>query len=180
MTETDKGDARPAPGPHPAASLEDERIAHLVRLCARGFNRSLARRLAAHGVTFGQWVFLRILWKEEGLTQRELGEIANLTEPTVHTALTKLEKAGIVDRRTKPGNRRKQFAYLTKEGRGLRAKLEPLALEANEVALRGVSAEDQQRLHAALLTVLENLSADEAEAEAAGLKVPPTRSFISD
>lgn len=155
---------------------KDERVAHLVRLCARGFNRSLSRRLADHRISFGQWVFLRILWKEDGLTQRELSEIANLTAPTVHTALSKLEKLGIIERRNEGGNKRKQHVYLTEKGRGLKSVLEPLAVEANEVALRGLSENEHVRLREVLIQVLCNLAEDEAEAEARGLKVPPTRS----
>lgn len=152
-----------------------ERIAHLTRLAARGFNRSLARRLADHGVSFGQWVFLRILWREEGLTQRELSERANLTEPTVHTALSKLEQQGIVTRQIKAGNRRKQHVFLTETGRALQTDLEPLAIEANENALQGLSQKDRQHLHQMLNLILENLAADEAKAAASGIRIPPTR-----
>lgn len=155
----------------------EERIAHLLRLCARSFNRSLARQLSEHDISFGQWVFLRILWKQEGLTQRELSRLANLTEPTVHTALAKLERQDIVVRRTEDGNRRKQHVYLTKRGRSLQEVLEPLAVEANEAGLRGLDAQDRDRLHDMLLTILANLTREEAEAEAIGLKVPPTRGF---
>ena len=158
-------------------SYAEERIAHLLRLCARGFNRSLARQLAEHDISFGQWAFLRILWKKEGLTQRELSEYANLTEPTVHTALAKLEKLDIVVRRTEDGNRRKQHVYLTERGRALQDILEPLAVQANEAGLAGLDEEDRDRLHDMLLTILSNLTREEAEAEAIGLKVPPTRGF---
>jgi DNA-binding MarR family transcriptional regulator len=166
-TETDMQDLK---------SYEDERVAHLVRLCARGFNRSLARKLAQHGITFGQWIYLRILWKREGLTQRELSEAANLTEPTTHTALTKLEKQGIVERRTLAPNRRRQCTFLTQRGRDLQKELEPLAIEANDVALSGIPAARREQLRKDLITILGNLADDEAEAEARGLKVPATRS----
>ena len=158
--------------------FRQERIAHLMRLCARGFNRSLARRLADREVTFGQWVFLRVLWRKDGLTQRELSKRANLTEPTVHTALSRLEQQGIVTRRTQEGNRRKQHVYLTKRGRDLQAVLEPLALDANETALQGVPPEDRDRLHEMLILILDNLAADEAEAEARGIRIPPTRGTV--
>ncbi|MCT4685592.1 MAG: MarR family winged helix-turn-helix transcriptional regulator [Roseicyclus sp.] len=161
----------------PSSEYAQERVAHLVRLCARGFNRSLARRLAEHGIPFGQWVFLRILWKQEGLTQKQLSEMASLTEPTVHSALTKLEKVDIIERRTEDGNRRKQHVYLTRKGRDLQAVLEPLAVDANEVALTGIAPEDRQVLHDLLITILENLARDEAEAEEAGIRIPPTRGF---
>lgn len=160
-----------------AEIYRDERVAHLTRLCARGFNRSLTRRLADHGVPFGHWVFLRILWKEEGLTQRELSERANLTEPTVHTALAKLESQDIISRRTESGNRRKQHVYLTRKGRDLQSVLEPLAVEANETALQGLDAEAQDDLRQKLILILENLAADEADAEARGVRVPPTRGW---
>lgn len=155
-----------------------ERIAHLTRLCARGFNRSLTRRLAHHGVSFGQWVFLRILWKEEGLTQRELSERANLTEPTVHTAMNKLEQQGIVTRRTEDGNKRKQHVYLTAEGMALQKVLEPLAVQANETALQGLSEAEEAQLKHALIVILQNLAADEIQAEARGERVPPTRGNV--
>lgn len=156
---------------------EDERLAHLVRLCARGFNRSLSRRLADHDIPFGHWVFLRILWTREGLTQKELSAVASLTEPTVHSALTKLEKSGLVERRIKDGNRRKQHVYLTAKGRDLQAVLEPLAVEANEVALSGIPEPERHRLHEQLIAILANLARDEAEAREAGIRIPPTRGF---
>ena len=158
----------------------DERIAHLTRLCARGFNRSLSRRLAQHDVTFGQWVFLRILWQKEGLTQRELSEVANLSEPTVHTALARLEKRGIIERRNLPGNKRKHHTFLTDAGKALQSKLEPLAIEANEIALAGIPEEQHGMLRAHLFTILDNLSRDEAEAAARGERVPATRSAAID
>ncbi len=62
--------------------LSEERLARLVRLAARAFNRSLQLRLHTEGVSFGQWIFLRILWYDDGLSQRELSQRAHLTEPT--------------------------------------------------------------------------------------------------
>lgn len=155
--------------------LQEERLARLVRLAARAFNRSLQLRLVTEGVTFGQWIFLRILWREDGLTQRELAAKANVTEPTAHTALAKMEELGIIVRRKIDGNNRKQHAFLTDKGRSLQEKLEPLAIEANEIAVAGLSQDEQQILRHALTQVIKNLEADEAEAAARGQKVPATR-----
>lgn len=157
--------------------LQDERIAHLVRLCARGFSRSLSRRLSGYDISFGQWVFLRILWQEEGLAQRQLSERANLTEPTVHTALTKMEQKGLIHRRHKKGDRRTQYVYLSERGRELRLVLEPLAVDVNDIALAGLDKTQQEILHRILIHSLSNLEADEAEAEARGQRIPPTRGF---
>jgi len=162
-------------GAEPPASLTRERLAHLTRLAARGYSRSLQIRLAERDVSFGQWVFLRILWDEDGLTQRQLSEKAGLTEPTTHTALQKLEARGYVTRRNLPGNRRRQHAFLTEAGRALREVLEPMALEVNTVALAGLPAEEIEMFRRCLLKVIANLEQDEASKGEAGFRMPPTR-----
>jgi hypothetical protein len=47
-------------------------LGYLVRDANRAFQRLLERRISPHGVTRGQWYFLRVLWEEDGLSQREL------------------------------------------------------------------------------------------------------------
>ncbi|SDO06361.1 DNA-binding transcriptional regulator, MarR family [Lutimaribacter pacificus] len=153
----------------------NERIARLVRLAARGFNRSLQIRLNTEKVTFGQWIFLRILWQEDGLSQRELSERAHLTEPTAHTALIRMEELGYIVRRNVEGNKRRQHAFLTPRGWELRDQLEPLAVEANEIAVAGLSAEEQRILRKALAVMIRNLENDEADAARRGVRVPPTK-----
>lgn len=162
----------------PASSLEspsDERIAHLVRLSARGFNRALQLRLQSENVSFGQWIFLRILWQEDGLSQRELSERANLTEPTAHTALIRMEELGFIERRNVEGNKRRQHAFLTGKGWELRDLLEPLALEVNNAALAGLTESEQRTLRKALSVMIHNLEEDEKRAASRGIRVPPTK-----
>lgn len=155
--------------------LSEERLARLIRLAARAFNRSLQLRLQTEGVTFGQWIFLRILWVEDGLSQRELSDRAHLTEPTTHTAISRLMAQGLIERRNVGKNKRRQHSFLTEKGRALRERLEPLALEANELAVTGLDEEEREILRHGLLTIIENLEADEARAAKDGTKVPPTR-----
>ena len=155
--------------------LLEERLARLIRLSARAFNRALQMRLSAHGVSFGQWIFLRILWLGDGVSQRELAERAGLTEPTTHSALLKLEKQGLIRRQNLPGNRRRLHVFLTEAGWALRERLEPLAVDANEAAVAGLDQDDQAELRRMLLTIIENLKADEVAAARRGVRVPPTR-----
>ena len=156
-------------------SNEEERLAHLTRLAARGFTRSLQFRLDGFDMTFGHWIFLRILWNEDGLTQRVLSERANLTEPTTHNALVKLEKLGYVIRKNLKGNNRRQHAFLTKRGRDARKILEPLALEVNEVSTNGLSDKEVTMFRKFLNITIENLAKDEVQERSRGKRVPPTR-----
>ena len=59
---------------------------------------SLEKRISPHGVTRGQWYFLRVLWEEDGLSQRELSVRVGMMEPTTVIALRSMEKAGLVRR----------------------------------------------------------------------------------
>ncbi|MCC6007438.1 MAG: MarR family transcriptional regulator [Rhodobacteraceae bacterium] len=161
--------------PFPPGLPANERLAHLTRRAARGYSRALQIRLAEHGISFGQWAFLRILWAEDGLSQRELADRAGLTEPTTHTALQRLEGLGLVSRRNLPGNRRRQHVFLSPEGHRLRAVLEPLAIEVNRAATRGLGEEEESTLRRCLLIIIGNLARDEAAMQAEGQRMPATR-----
>ena len=75
-------------------AVPDDRLAHLAKDATRALVRALQMRLAQHGVSFGHWSFLRILWESEGLTQRELSELAGVMEPTTFAALKAMERMG--------------------------------------------------------------------------------------
>jgi DNA-binding MarR family transcriptional regulator len=134
-----------------------DRVAHLTKEAWRGFVRSLSRRLAAHGVPFGHWTFLRILWERDGLTQRELSEEAGVMEPSTFAAIKAMEKLGYVKRKRLPDNRKNVYVHLTPKGRALRKKLVPLAEEVNQIGLRGLSAGERATVRRALTTMIDNL-----------------------
>src|SRR5437868_5234024 len=87
---------------HWREAVANDRLAHLVKDATRGLVRALQMRLAEHDVSFGHWVFLRILWEHDGLTQRELSTQAGLMEPTTFSALQTMEKLDYVVRRQLP------------------------------------------------------------------------------
>jgi MarR family transcriptional regulator, organic hydroperoxide resistance regulator len=136
-------------------------MAHLVKDATRALVRSLQTRLAEHGVSFGHWTFLRILWESDGLTQSELSREAGVMEPTTFTALKAMESHGYIVRRQLAGNRRKVHIFLTARGRALRRTLVPLAEEVNHVAVRGVASADIAATRRTLVAVLANLAQDE-------------------
>jgi DNA-binding MarR family transcriptional regulator len=136
--------------------------AHLVKDATRGLQRALLTRLARHNVAFGHWVFLRILWEREGITQRELSELAGVSEPTTYSALLAMEKAGLITRQKLAGNMRNLSVCLTPRGRALKATLVPLAEQVNAVAVNGLSAQEVAALRRTMLHMIANLEADES------------------
>jgi DNA-binding MarR family transcriptional regulator len=148
---------------HWREAVPNDRLAHLIKDAGRGLQRALQVRLARHNVSFGHWVFLRILWVRDGITQRELSEEAGLMEPTTFSALTAMEKLGYIERRKLPHSRKNVYVFLTPAGRQLKEKLVPLAEEVNEIAIRGVDPADISRARRMLLVMIENIARDEAE-----------------
>src|SRR3984957_7629728 len=127
---------------HWREAVPNDRLAHLVTDAARALLRALQMRLAEYSVPLGHWKFLRILWEKDGITQRELSELAGVMEPTTFSALKAMESLGYITRRKLSGNKKKVFVFLTPHGRQLKDKLVPFAKEVNEIAVRKVKPSD--------------------------------------
>jgi len=148
---------------HWREAVPNDRFAHLVKDATRGLTRALQMRLTEHSVSFGHWTFLRILWEQDGLTQRELSELAGVSEPTTYSALLSMEKMGYITRKKLPGNMRNLSVCLTAKGRALKAVLIPLAEQVNAVAIAGLSAAEVQQFRQTMLRMIANLEADEQD-----------------
>src|ERR1700680_1802330 len=140
---------------HWREAVPNDRLAHLVKDATRGLLRALQIRLSQHGVAFGHWAFLRILWEADGLTQRALSVEAGLMEPTTSSALAAMEALGYIRGEHRPDNRKNIHVFLTARGKALRPKLVPLAEEVNDVAVRGVSAAEVAATRRTLLVMVE-------------------------
>ena len=147
---------------HWREAVPNDRLAHLVRDTERAFRRALQARLAPHGVPFGHWAFLRILWESDGLTQKELSARAGVMEPTTFAAMKAMEAQGYVTRTQLPHNKKNVYVHLSERGRALKDLLVPLAVETNLVSTRGVSASDLAAARRVLLEMIANLAQDEA------------------
>jgi MarR family transcriptional regulator, organic hydroperoxide resistance regulator len=159
---------------HWREAIPNDRLAHLVKDATRALVRALQVRLAEHKVSFGHWAFLRILWEQEGLTQRELSDQAGVMEPTTFSALKTMERLGYVVRRRAGGNRKKLHVFLTPKGRLLKNKLVPLAVRVNEIATRGIAPRHIIATRDVLLSIIANLAHDEAERDT---PMPSTRAL---
>ncbi|MBN9526905.1 MAG: MarR family transcriptional regulator [Alphaproteobacteria bacterium] len=133
-----------------------DRLSHLVGDAMRALIRGLQLRLSDGPISYGHWAFLRILWHQDGLSQRMLARRAGLSEPTTSAALDALETLGLVERRAPPGGRR-PLIRLTAEGRALETRLLPFATDVNRAALRGIPALDLAATCRTLEAMVDNL-----------------------
>ena len=139
-------------------------VGYQVRVAHRLIQRALQARIERHGVTLGMWYFLRVLWNEDGLTQRELSRSIGTMEPTTLSAIAAMEKLGLVRRERNAADRRKVNVFLTPHGRALESVLLPHAIEVVGLATRGMSGGEQDALLRLLGALQRNLQ-DDAVAE---------------
>jgi DNA-binding MarR family transcriptional regulator len=135
----------------------EQSIGAQVRRTARLFAQDLQAALAPHDVPVGMWYFLRALWEEDGLTQREISERVGATAPTSVEQLRNIEARGWIVRRPSEEDRRKLHYHVTESGRALEQRLLFYAEEVNKAALEGLTEGEIGFLRLALLRIQGNL-----------------------
>ena len=103
------------------------------------------------------WYFLRALWHEDGMTQRELSQIVGTMEPTTLTAINTMERRGFVKRVRNTEDRRRINVFLTERGHQLSSVLLPLAQEVTGNATTGFSTREKDTLLDLLCAMQRNL-----------------------
>ncbi len=122
------------------------RMMHVNRL-------AMAKIGGQNGPHHGEVVTLALLSRSEGMSQRELAEVLNLSAPRVSMILDSLEKSGGVVRRPDETDRRMTRIFLTQEGRQ-RFKKQKDALEVYVNSTVGALSEGDRRELARLLGLL--------------------------
>lgn len=135
-----------------------------VRRAHRAFDKALQRRLAPHGIATGYWYYLRVLWEEDGLTQKILSDRTGVAENTTAVMIASMVRDGLVSRTRSVDDKRKWHIALTSRGWELRDQLFPYVAEVNSIA--GAGIEDADRV--LFLDLIERMAANLAEDEAEG------------
>lgn len=126
---------------------------HTIRDLHRALNRALQVRLAPYGITVPQWHYMKVLWAQDGITQRDLSFRTGTTQPTTTIAINILERQSLVQRIRDPGDRRRVGIHLTPQGHKLR---DPLQLAGQEVG-QEVTATIPRAALAAMFGVLRQI-----------------------
>jgi DNA-binding MarR family transcriptional regulator len=133
----------------------------LVRDANRAFQRLLEKRISPHGVSRGQWYFLRVLWAEDGLSQRELSARVGTMEPTTVIALRSMEKAGLIRRVRSRDDKRRSQVWLTPKALRIRDELLAVAKGITDDGETGISAAELALFRRVIAKMTRNLDSIE-------------------
>jgi DNA-binding MarR family transcriptional regulator len=107
------------------------------------------------GLTIPEWRVIAIVGRFPGLSAVEVAERTMLDKVAVSRAVTKLIKAGRIEREFADADRRRSILTLSEEGRKVHDEIAPLALGMEEDLLHGLSDEQIATLN----TIIERLLA---------------------
>lgn len=134
-------------------------LGYQVRRCHRRFDRLLNAYLARHDLKTGFWYYLRILWMQDGVTQKYLSDLTNVTENTTVSMINSMVKHGLVERRRDSTDRRKLSITLTARGRALERELMNYAVDINRTAVAGIDGAEIAICVSVLSRMSTNLAA---------------------
>jgi len=135
-------------------------IGYHLRQLSESWTDMMHRIIDKHGITHGQWRYLRELWEEDGLSQRELSLRVGRQGPTTVSALKLLERSGFARVERSDHDRRQTRVFLTERGRSIAAEMEPIVSHVEAIGLAGFDEEEVRTLKRFIVRIQRNLDAN--------------------
>ncbi|HIP87197.1 MAG TPA: MarR family transcriptional regulator [Anaerolineales bacterium] len=139
--------------PHPEPGQLERLLAEICRLRHRRVHAFL-RSLGLHK---GQPSLLRALWEQEGLTHTDLARRLCVQPATITKMVSRMEKAGFLERRPDPSDQRISRVYLTPSGRAIQEDVERIWEVLERETFAGFGEEERVLLARLLRRMRENL-----------------------
>jgi MarR family transcriptional regulator, organic hydroperoxide resistance regulator len=136
----------------------DQMLCFAVYSAGHAFTRFYKPRLDGLDLTYPQYLAMLVLWEEDDLSVKALGDRLFLDSGTITPLVKRLEARGLVGRRRDSVDERQVRITLTAEGRALEAKAAAIPLAVIEGTGMDLNAAEAMRLE--LLALRQRL--DEA------------------
>lgn len=117
-----------------------------LRFVSNHVSQAFAAKLSATGVTVAEWVILRQMYGNDGLTASTLVASTGLTKGAVSKLLDRLIAKGYVERQEREDDRRAQDIQLTPEASKLVPKLAAIADRNDEHFFSVLSSSERTEL----------------------------------
>lgn len=119
------------------------RLAKLANRVSRGFS---AEYSASFGLSIPEWRVMAHLSQSDAVSVRELHLMADLEKSKASRAATRLEAAGLIEKRISPTDRRLVELSLSPKGQAMMAELIPIAFKYEADVLKSLSPEERDML----------------------------------
>lgn len=113
-------------------------------------NSTNTREIGEIGINTRQGIILKMLLREDGLTQKELTSRLEITSSSCGELITKLEQGGYLEKRTSPTDKRTFNIYLTDIGRVLAEQYKEICAVELEEWASDLTPDEKEQLWALL------------------------------
>jgi DNA-binding MarR family transcriptional regulator len=139
------------------------------RICttARKIHHCLTARFEKYDITPEQWVILRTVFENEGLSQKQLAQLVDKDVNNVKVLVDKLVKKALLVRQTNPEDKRAFSLFVMPNGRVLNYKIQMEEEHMLDFLAGGLSGRELNRFLQTLDKIEETLKAEEAKLEQA-------------
>ena len=128
-------------------------LGFLIGDVTRLYRREFDRRVAHLGLTRVQWRALRRIERTEGMTQIKLAEDLELAPIAVGRVIDRLEKAGFIERRPDPADRRCWRLHLAPGSAMVMAGVDRIATDLREEVFADIALPDLETTERVLATL---------------------------
>lgn len=111
----------------------------------------------------GQEHFIRYIYLHPGCTQSNLAEGLQITPASVSISTKRLEKMGIIEKRSSSENLRDNNLYLTKKGEEVHEEIKDFFEELDDKIFKGMDKAETLQLEETLDKLLFNLTGKKTE-----------------
>ena len=136
-----------------------------LRAAYLSMHRAFDQLFRQSGVTADQFVLLRALAEEQGITQKELSARICSDENTVAAMISLLERKAIIRREIASNDGRARLVYLTKAGRSLLRSITRRSAGLHRIVARCFEAPDRIPAFRVLDRIATATSATRARAQ---------------
>jgi DNA-binding MarR family transcriptional regulator len=120
----------------------DERLGYLLKHAQIAFAERSTAALGPLGVTGRELAVLTVLGAGEALAQQQAAGRLGVDRTTMVDLVDALERKALVERRSDPGDRRRNLVHLTEHGRSVLESGEQVSREAEREFLGVLGAEE--------------------------------------
>ena len=142
----------------------DEQLCFALYAASRRMTAAYRPTLDALGLTYPQYLVMLVLWEQDGVTVRELGERLQLDSGTLTPLLKRLEQAALLTRQRRRSDEREVEIALTKNGRALHGRAADVPRCIAERL--GMPVGDFKRLRNELISLAAKLATPTPEGDA--------------
>jgi DNA-binding MarR family transcriptional regulator len=133
-------------------------IGYLIADLSRLYGRVFDRRAAHLGLTRVQWRALKRIHQAEGITQTALADLMDMEPIAVGRVIDRLQKAGFVERRSDPNDRRVWRLHLSSQSTQIMDAIEQVSAGVREDSVAAVDPDQLQIALKVLSQIRETLS----------------------